>query len=104
MSTLGKLLKEKQLPMKDQERSNQTKSRGSRTIIIGAWPRLLTIDMAAEYIGLAPKTLRNRLGRKAKEPFPVKPRRQGRGKIVFLRDDLDKYAAELPVEAYEGNG
>jgi hypothetical protein len=78
-----------------------TKKKASRPITIGAWPKLLTIDLAAEYIGLAPRTLRNRLGRRAKEPFPVKPRRQGRGKIVFLRDDLDEYAANLPIEGYE---
>jgi hypothetical protein len=85
--------------MENYDQSDQKKHR--RPITIGAWPKLLTIELAAQYIGLAPKTLRNRLGRRAKEPFPVKPRRQGRGKIVFLRDDLDKYAAKLPVEAYE---
>ena len=82
------------------ENQEQSAKRKSRPIIIGTWPKLLTVEMAAEYIGLAPKTLRNRLGRRAKEPFPVKPRRQGRGKIVFLREDLDKYAANLPVEDY----
>jgi hypothetical protein len=73
----------------------------SRRVIIGAWPKLLTIELAGEYLGLAPKTIRNRLGPKASEPFPVKPRRLGRGKIVFLREDLDAYAEGLPVESYE---
>ena len=73
----------------------------SRKMIIAAWPKLLTIELAAQYLGLAPKTIRNRLGPKAKEPFPVKPRRLGRGKIVFLREDLDKFAVNLPIESYE---
>ena len=60
-------------------------------------PRLLTVDLAAQYLGLAPKTLRNRLGPKAEAPFPVKPKRIGR-KVLFDRKDLDAYADNLPYE------
>ena len=58
-------------------------------------PRLLTVDLAAQYLGLAPKTLRNRLGPKAENPFPIKPKRIGR-KVLFDRKDLDAYADNLP--------
>ena len=60
-------------------------------------PRLLTVDLAAQYLGLAPKTLRNRLGPRAEDPFPVKPKRIGR-KLLFDRMDLDAYADLLPHE------
>lgn len=67
---------------------------------INAWPRLLDIEAAAHYIGLSPKTLRNRLGRKAEDPFPVKPKRHGR-KLVFDVKDLDRFADELAYADYE---
>ena len=57
-------------------------------------PRLMDLKTAALYIGMAEKTLRNRISRKAENPFPVKPKRQGR-KILFDRRDLDAYADSL---------
>lgn len=60
----------------------------------------MTVDLAARYIGLAPKTLRNRLCRRAENPFPVKCRRQG-GKVIFFKEDLDAYLDDLPVEQLE---
>ena len=63
-------------------------------VIVKEWPRLMDIPIAAAYIGMSPKTLRNRLSRKAEDPFEVKPKRRGR-KVLFDRLDLDKYADSL---------
>jgi predicted DNA-binding transcriptional regulator AlpA len=57
-------------------------------------PRLLTVDQTACYLGLSEKTLRNRLGPRAKKPFPVKPLRIG-GKILFQIADLDSFIDRL---------
>lgn len=59
-------------------------------------PRMLSIEEAASYIGLAAKTIRNRIGQKAKKPFPVKPKRIG-GRVLFDIKDLDKYIDALPI-------
>ncbi len=59
-------------------------------------PRMLSIDEAAGYIGLAAKTIRNRIGQKAEKPFPVKPKRIG-GRVLFDIKDLDKYLDALPT-------
>lgn len=56
--------------------------------------RLLPVNEAAEYLGLAPKTLRNRLGPKAPDPFPVKPRKIGK-KVLFDVHDLDRFCDSL---------
>ena len=58
------------------------------------WPRLMDLETAAHYIGMAPKTLRNRIARTAEDPFEVKPKRRGR-KILFDKKELDKYADSL---------
>ena len=57
-------------------------------------PRLLNIEQTAKYIGLAPKTIRNRLGPKAPDPFPVKPKKLG-GRVLFDIRDLDQFIDEL---------
>jgi len=57
-------------------------------------PRLLSVDQTAKFLSIAPKTLRNRLGPKAPDPFPVKPKRIGR-KVLFDRKDLEKFVDEL---------
>ena len=57
-------------------------------------PRLLSVRDAAKYLGLAEKTLRNRMGPKAKKPFPVRPKYYG-GKPLFELKDLDKFADSL---------
>jgi predicted DNA-binding transcriptional regulator AlpA len=56
--------------------------------------RLLPVNEAAEYLGLAPKTLRNRLGPKAPDPFPVKPKKIGK-KVLFDIRDLDAFVDSL---------
>ena len=58
-------------------------------------PRLLNVEQAARYLGLAPKTIRNRLGPKAPDPFPVKPKRIGK-RVLFEIKDLDFYVDSLP--------
>ena len=59
-------------------------------------PRMLTVREAAYYMRIAEKTLRNRLGPRAKNPFPVKPKHIG-GKVLFDLKDLDKFLDSLPT-------
>ena len=63
-------------------------------IVIKQWFRLMDLPTAAAYIGMAEKTLRNRISRKAEEPFEVKPKRRGR-KVLFDKKELDVYADSL---------
>jgi len=63
-------------------------------IVVNQWPRLMDLPTAAAYIGMAEKTLRNRISRKAEEPFEVKPKRRGR-KVLFDKKELDAYADSL---------
>ena len=64
----------------------------NKNIIIN--PRLLDVESAARFLGIAPKTLRNRLGPRAPDPFPVKAKRIGR-KVLFDRKDLEKFVDAL---------
>lgn len=52
--------------------------------------RLLTIRETADYMGISPKTVRNRLLPSAKDPFPVKPKRIGKKPVFDIRE-LDRY-------------
>ena len=63
-------------------------------------PRALSVKDAAEYMGLAPKTLRNRLGSRARDPFPVKPRYYG-GKMNKDRAAAKKRSAEAGARNLE---
>ncbi len=56
--------------------------------------RLLGIWEVANLLGISPKTIYNRVGRKSKRPFPVKPKRVGR-LVKFDRQDVDRYIASL---------
>jgi predicted DNA-binding transcriptional regulator AlpA len=58
-------------------------------------PRMLSVDEAAKYIGLAAKTIRNQTGPRAEKPFPVKPKRIG-GRVLFDIKDIDRYLDTLP--------
>lgn len=60
-------------------------------------PRLLNVDQTAVYLGIAAKTIRNRISLKAENPFPVKPKRIG-GRVLFDRKDLDSFIDSLSVE------
>jgi hypothetical protein len=57
---------------------------------LGTQRRLLPVEEAAAYLGIAPKTLRNGLGPNAKNPFPVKPVKVG-GRVLFKLVDLDRF-------------
>ena len=57
-------------------------------------PRLLNVDETAKYLGIATKTLRNRLGPRANNPFPVKPKRIG-NKVLFDMKALDAFVDSL---------
>ena len=56
--------------------------------------RLLSVEETANYLGLSPRTIYNGVHRKAKKPFPVKPKRIGK-LVKFDRLDLDKYIESL---------
>jgi predicted DNA-binding transcriptional regulator AlpA len=56
--------------------------------------RLLNVEEAARYLSIAPKTIRNRLGPRAPDPFPVKPKRIGK-RVLFDVKDLDAYVDSL---------
>ena len=52
-------------------------------VVSQAWPRILTVEVAAAYLGLSPKTIRNHSNRLPGE------RRWG-DKVVFDRYEIDK--------------
>jgi len=58
--------------------------------------RLYSIEEAADYLAIAPKSIRNGLGRKAKKPFPVPYKKWGR-RVVFDIEDLDNFAGSLAL-------
>lgn len=53
-------------------------------------PRLLTVEQAAVYLNIAVRTLYNRTGPNAINPFPVQPKRIGRS-LRFDRRELDNF-------------
>ena len=56
--------------------------------------RLLSIEEAATYLGLSPRTLYNSVAPKSKNPFPVKPKRYGK-RVLFDVRDLDLFIDSL---------
>jgi excisionase family DNA binding protein len=56
--------------------------------------RLLTVQEAAAYLGIAAGHLYNSISANAKKPFPVKPKRIG-GAVRFDIRDLDRYIDAL---------
>ena len=58
-------------------------------------PRLLNVEQTAQYLSISPKTIRNRLGPRAPDPFPVKPKKIGK-RVLFDIRDLDRYIDALP--------
>jgi predicted DNA-binding transcriptional regulator AlpA len=59
--------------------------------------RLLDIKETAIYLGIAARTIRNKIGPKAVQRFPVKPLRIG-GKVLFRQEDLDRFIDEMAAE------
>lgn len=55
-------------------------------------PRLLRVEQAAAYLGISPKSIRNRL---SDGSFPIRAKRLGRV-VLFDKRDLDRMADELP--------
>ena len=60
-------------------------------------PRFLSVEQTARYLSISAKTIRNRLGPKAPNPFPIKPKRLGK-RVLFDKRDLDAYADSLPYD------
>jgi excisionase family DNA binding protein len=57
--------------------------------------RLLTVEQAAEYLNLSPRTIYNQIAPKSKNPFPIKVKRLGKKLIRFDIRDLEKYVDSL---------
>jgi len=64
--------------------------------------RLLSVKESAYYIDLSPRTLYNRIAPGSKDPFPIKPVRQGK-RISFDIRDLDAWIDRLKSEQGNGN-
>ena len=58
--------------------------------------RLLSVEEAAVYLGLSPRTIYNGVAPKSKVPFAVKPKRIGK-LVRFDIKDLDAYCDSLGV-------
>jgi excisionase family DNA binding protein len=56
--------------------------------------RLLSVNEAALYLGLSPRTLYNGVHRKTKSPFPIQPKRF-RKRVLFDIQDLDRWVDSL---------
>lgn len=56
--------------------------------------RLMSVEEAAEYLNVSPRTLYNRIAPKAKNPFPVRPKRIGK-LVRFDRGQLDQWIDSL---------
>jgi excisionase family DNA binding protein len=56
--------------------------------------RLLSVDEAAEYLGVSPRTIYNAVAPKSKNPFPVRPKRVGK-LVKFDIRDLERYVESL---------
>ena len=56
--------------------------------------RLLSVEEAAIYLGLSPRTIYNAVAPKSRRPFPVKPKRVGK-LVKFDLRDLESYIESL---------
>ncbi len=59
--------------------------------------RLLSVEEAAKFLSLSPRTLYNGSCRSSRAPFPVKPKRYGR-RVLFDIRDLEAFADSLPYD------
>jgi excisionase family DNA binding protein len=62
--------------------------------------RLLSVEEAAAYLSISPRTIYNGVARKTKNPFPVRAKRWGK-RVLFDIDDLDSFAKSLPYAGDE---
>ena len=60
----------------------------------GVPKRLLSVEEAAQFLGISPRTLYNQSAPGSKKPFPVRAKRVGRAVRFDLRD-LEKYVDSL---------
>jgi predicted DNA-binding transcriptional regulator AlpA len=58
--------------------------------------RLLSVEEAAIYLGISPRTIYNGVAPRSKNPFPIKPKRYGKRRLFDIRD-LDAFADSLPT-------
>lgn len=68
------------------------------TVVVRPWPRLLTIDVAADYLGVSAGTIKEWLADGKIRPHPL-PGIRGRDqleKIVFERSILDRFVGLRP--------
>ena len=56
--------------------------------------RLLSVEETAAYLGISDRTIYNRICRKAKKRFPIKPKRIGK-RILFDINEIDQYVDSL---------
>ena len=53
---------------------------------------LLSVKETAEVLRCEAQTIRNRLSKNARNPFPIKPKRVGR-RVFFRRGDVEAFLA-----------
>lgn len=63
--------------------------------------RLVSIEEAATYLGLEPRSLYNRCAPASENPFPVRTIKIGRRRL-FDKADLDTFIESLKAEAGAG--
>ena len=56
--------------------------------------RFLSVQETAQYLGISPSTIYNKISRRSDSVFPLKPKRFGR-RVTFDIRDLDKYLDSL---------
>ena len=56
--------------------------------------RFLSVQETAEYLGISPSTIYNKISRGSEFPLPIKPKRFGR-RVRFDMKDLDNYLDSL---------
>jgi excisionase family DNA binding protein len=56
--------------------------------------RYLSVSETAQYLGVAVGTLYNRVSPKAKNPFPIRPKRIGKS-VRFDRLELDRFMEDV---------
>ena len=64
--------------------------------------RLVTVKETAKLLSIAPSSIYNRIGRKSKNKFPIKPLRTGKS-VRFDLNDINEYIESLKKEANEDN-
>lgn len=60
----------------------------------GTHKRFLSVQETAQYLGISPSTIYNRISRRSEYPFPLRPKRIGR-RVRFDIEDLNKYMDAL---------